>query len=159
MANSKIHHDCSERVNSGGWHSRCCANPGTVECPVKRTVYPEPTDVYSEETFEFINVAPAPPHQVEEPKWFCGTHDPVAREAREQKKCDERSAMWKREQQHLADSRAASDRVADLRASVLRAAKALVDSDSREGESDDLVVVDRKLFANLASAVAARRSE
>lgn len=126
MAVDKIHHDCSARVYGvGASRAHGCSKPGTVERPVKRTAYLEPVKLYNEETFDFTEVR-LEPKQVVEPRWFCGSHDPVAVEAREQKRRDAQETAWRMKQAREFQRVLVDESAAKLRQDVIDAARELV---------------------------------
>jgi hypothetical protein len=85
-----------------------------------------------------------PPYQVEEPKWFCGTHDPVAREQRDQKRREEETRAWNATRAREDAYRNMTEVMSKRRQDVIDAAIALVKAEDGSGR-----------FPVLAAAVAA----
>jgi hypothetical protein len=126
MANDTVHHNCSEKIYRGGSGYRYgCAKSARVERIVKRTVYPPAMKLYDEATFQFTDVS-NPSYQVEEPRWFCGTHDPVAIEQRDQKRRTAQAAEWKAKVAREDAYRNTVELITKRRQAVIDAAVALV---------------------------------
>jgi hypothetical protein len=140
MADNKVHHDCSEKVWREGYHGYgCrCMKPGKVERMVKRSVYPPAAKLYDEATFQFTEVN-NPPYQVEEPKWFCGTHDPVAKAVRDEKRRAEEHAAWRAKREREDAYRNANELMSKRRQAVIDAAIALVKAENGAGRFPVLV--------------------
>lgn len=149
ISDNKIHHNCSEKIYRGGSGYRYgCVKPARVERNVKRTVYPPATKLYDEATFQFTEVS-NPPRQIEEPRWFCGTHDPVAREERDQKRRAKENAEWKAKTAREDAYRSASEVTSKRRQDVIDAAVALVKAEEHNPVR----------YGVLAAAVAALESK
>lgn len=123
---NKVRQDCSERVYRGGWRGSSCAKLGKVQRPVERRVYPDPVRRYDEEAFSFTEERLEPATVVEQ-RWFCATHDPVARAERDQRRRDEESRAWRTRQEREASYRDAAERIAKARQDVIDAAREFVE--------------------------------
>jgi len=84
---------CSKRVYGGNhrFGGEGCGNPAVALRTVRERKWAAAPDRYDEETFTFVKGA-STETVVEVERWYCGTHDPERKAAREAKKDAERRA-------------------------------------------------------------------